>query len=67
MRDLNKTSITGIYLDGDNYLSDFTINQPGIISTDGIGWAAGATMTFPIKSTGYEDVIKTVTFINPYN
>lgn len=59
-----RAKITGIYLkdDPENFLPYFTINEPGKISNDGIGWASGATFTFVIKADGYEDIEKTVTF-----
>uniref|UniRef100_UPI0035E3BFDA hemoblobin-interacting domain-containing protein n=1 Tax=Brevibacillus reuszeri TaxID=54915 RepID=UPI0035E3BFDA len=58
-----RTNITGIFVDGKNFnnLSRFTINAAGILATNGVGWIAGKTFTFTIKSTGYEDVVKTVT------
>ena len=58
-----RTNITGIYIDGNNrnYLPYFTINNAGTLATDGMGWSAGSTFTFIVKSNGYRDVVKTVT------
>ncbi|GED70927.1 hypothetical protein BRE01_46290 [Brevibacillus reuszeri] len=56
-----RTNITGIFLGGTDYFQYFTINTAGIIATDNLGWSAGSTFTFTIKSNGYNDVVKTVT------